>query len=86
MYHLNAVSTALILPLGCSNAPPHSPLPQFVEVSAQAGLQFTNVSGSAEQRYIAESASAGSALLNYDGDGKARLYYDRWRGLPRDAN
>ena len=75
MYHLNAVSAALILLLGCNNSPSHSPLPQFVDVSAQVGLQFTNVSGSAEQHYIAESASAGSAFLDYDGDGYLDLFF-----------
>ena len=75
MYHLNAVSAALILLLGCNNSPSHSPLPQFVDVSAQADLQFTNVSGSAEQHYIAESASAGSAFLDYDGDGYLDLFF-----------
>ena len=75
MYHLNAVSAALILLLGCNNSSSHSPLPQFVDVGAQAGLQFTNVSGSAEQHYIAESASAGSAFLDYDGDGYLDLFF-----------
>ena len=74
MYHLNVASAALILLLGC-NSPPHSPLPQFVDVGAQAGLLLTNVSGSADQHYIAESASAGSAFLDYDGDGYLDLFF-----------
>ena len=74
MYHLNVVSAALISLLGC-NSPPQSPLPQFVEVGAQTGLQFTNVSGSTDQHYIAESASAGSAFLDYDGDGYLDLFF-----------
>ena len=74
MYHLNVASAALILLLGC-NSPPQSPLPQFVEVGAQAGLQLTNVSGSTDQHYIAESASAGSAFLDYDGDGYLDLFF-----------
>ncbi len=40
-----------------------------MEVSAESGLDFTQVSGSPEQHYILETMSAGAAFLDYDGDG-----------------
>ena len=43
--------------------------PRFRDVGAAAGLDAANVSGTAAQRYMSESASAGAAFLDYDGDG-----------------
>ena len=41
----------------------------FVDASAEAGLDFTNVSGTPAQDYVLESMSTGAAFLDYDGDG-----------------
>ena len=48
--------------------------PRFVDVARATGLIHTNVSGTAEQRYMAESASAGSGFLDYDSDGFLDLF------------
>lgn len=42
---------------------------QFVDVTEAVGLDFRQVSGGAEQRYILESMSSGAAFFDYDGDG-----------------
>ena len=42
---------------------------QFSDVAEEAGLDFTHVSGSPEQRYILEAMSGGIAFVDYDGDG-----------------
>ena len=75
----SAASGLLLLLGGCglsdrSDAPPAVPAPGplrvvFVEVAVSSGLDVPNVSGSRAQRFISESASAGSAFLDYDGDG-----------------
>ena len=50
------------------------PAIQFADVSAESGLDFINVSGSAAQDYVLESMSAGAAFLDYDGDGYQDLF------------
>lgn len=42
---------------------------QFSDVTEEAGLDFTLVSGSPEQRYILEAMAGGVAFVDYDGDG-----------------
>ena len=47
---------------------------QFVDVTEAVGLDFRQISGSAEQRYILESMSSGAAFFDYDGDGYLDLF------------
>ena len=47
----------------------------FVDVADEVGLHVENVSGGPAQSYIAESASAGAAFLDYDGDGFQDLFF-----------
>ncbi|MEE3257842.1 MAG: FG-GAP-like repeat-containing protein, partial [Candidatus Latescibacterota bacterium] len=47
---------------------------QFVDMTAAVGLDFHQVSGSPEQRYILESMSSGAAFFDYDGDGYLDLF------------
>ena len=83
-------ATALSSP---SNPTPTSPVSahssvRFTDVHAAAGLNFRNVSGSAEQRYILESISAGIASFDYDGDGYQDLFVvdgNRLEATPADA-
>ena len=42
---------------------------QFSDVTEEAGLDFTLVSGGPEQRYIVEAMAGGVAFVDYDGDG-----------------
>ncbi len=50
-------------------------LPQFSDVTGEAGITFRNVSGSAEKHYILETQSAGVGWWDYDGDGNLDLYF-----------
>ena len=50
-------------------------LPQFTEVTSEAGITFRNTSGSAEKHYIIETQSAGVGWWDYDGDGELDLYF-----------
>ena len=46
----------------------------FVDVAGESGIDYENVSGSAEQGYILETISAGAAFLDVEGDGDQDLY------------
>ncbi len=59
---------------------------QFVEVSKQAGIQFTLTSGGPEKRYIIEAKGGGGiAWIDYDDDGFPDLFlvngstFEQWR-------
>jgi hypothetical protein len=49
-------------------------LPQLVDITASAGINFNHLS-SPEQRYIVESMSGGVALIDYDRDGWPDIYF-----------
>ncbi|MDP6699551.1 MAG: hypothetical protein QGH25_07875, partial [Candidatus Latescibacteria bacterium] len=72
---------SLALGLGCEpgaepqSAPVHvDPEVQFVDITAAVGIDFNQVSGSPEQRYILESMSSGAAFFDYDGDAYLDLF------------
>ncbi len=48
--------------------------PQLIDITASTGITFEHLSSS-DQRYIVESMSAGVALIDYDGDGYADIYF-----------
>ena len=50
------------------------PAARFVDVTGESGIDYENVSGSAEQGYILETISAGAAFLDVEGDGDQDLY------------
>ncbi len=47
---------------------------QFEEVTARAGLDYHNLFGSPEKRYIIESTGNGAAWIDYDNDGCLDLF------------
>ncbi len=49
-------------------------VPQLVDITASTGIHFEHLSSS-DQKYIVESMSGGVALIDYDGDGWADLYF-----------
>jgi len=63
-----------------------TPLDQFVEVSAEAGIRFRLTSGGPEKRYIIEAKGGGGiAWIDYDNDGFPDLFlvngstFEHWR-------
>src|SRR5581483_6149897 len=48
---------------------PLTPVPEFEDIAAQAGLTVSHIS-SPEKKYIVESMSGGAGLIDCDGDGK----------------
>jgi hypothetical protein len=56
-------------------APPPAPAPvQLVDVAAQSGLHFTQVSGASPHKYFPETMGGGGAFLDYDGDGDLDIF------------
>src|SRR3984957_135170 len=50
------------------------PVPQFTNITAQAGINFKHTSDP-EKKYIVESMSGGVLLLDYDRDGWPDIYF-----------
>ncbi len=48
--------------------------PRFVEVAADAGLDFEHVNGMAGELWLAEIMGAGVGVLDFDGDGRMDLW------------
>ena len=70
---------SLALGVGCeqrveSESAPVDTEVQFVDITAAVGIDFNQVSGSPEQRYILESMSSGAAFFDYDGDAYLDLF------------
>src|SRR6266404_6024194 len=57
-----------------ASSPTAGSLPQLVDITASTGIHFEHLS-SPEQRYIVESMSGGVALIDYDRDGWADIYF-----------
>jgi hypothetical protein len=53
---------------GADAAPP-ARLPQFVDVTAAAGIRFIHENGARGRRYLPETMGAGGAFLDFNGDG-----------------
>ena len=66
----NAVAVALLLASILTNAAAET---RFVEV--QSGIDFANVSGTPEKKYIIETQAAGVTTWDYDLDGDPDLYF-----------
>ncbi len=56
------------------NAAQRGTVPQLVDITASTKIHFEHLS-SPEQKYIVESMSGGVALIDYDGDGWADIYF-----------
>ena len=46
-----------------------APLPQFVDVSQQAGLRFQHVNGASADKHLVETMGSGGVFFDYDDDG-----------------
>ena len=44
-------------------------LPQFVEITRQAGIVFQHINGASPEKHLVETMGSGGLLLDYDGDG-----------------
>jgi len=48
---------------------------RFREMLPETGIQYSNVGGEADKRFIASSLGSGAALIDYDEDGDLDLYF-----------
>jgi len=71
---LASFATVSALALAAAS-PSEGPLPVFIDIAAEAGVHFTQVSGSPEKNYIFEAKGGGVAVLDYDGDGLLDIYF-----------
>jgi len=55
---------------------------QLREVTRGTGIAFVHTDGSSGRRYIVETVCCGLALLDYDGDGDADIYFVNGAPLP----
>jgi enediyne biosynthesis protein E4 len=59
-----------------------STAPQFVDVTAAAGIDFVHVNGASGRRYYLETYGSGAAFIDYDNDGYQDLYVVNSAPLP----
>ena len=51
------------------------PLPQFLDVTARAKLDFRHQSSGTSEKYLIESMGSGVAMFDYDNDGRLDLFF-----------
>ena len=59
-----------------------TPPVEFVDITAQSGIDFRHVDGRSGQKFFVETLGSGLALLDYDMDGYLDIYFVNGRALP----
>ncbi|MBT3269723.1 CRTAC1 family protein [Candidatus Poribacteria bacterium] len=62
--------------------PPATSHALFVDVAAQAGIDFRHFTGATGERYLPETMGAGCAFVDYDGDGALDILFANGREWP----
>ena len=63
------LSLAVWLGVGALALQTAEPVPQFADVSRQAGIAFEHVNGVSADKHLVETMGSGGAFLDYDRDG-----------------
>lgn len=58
-------------------------LPQLIDVTKEAGINFKHIHGGSGERYYVETMGSGCAFLDYDNDGDLDIYLINGAPLPR---
>ena len=74
------ILTLLLLSIGSAT----SKSATFVDVTAEAGIQFTHTNGKTEHKHIIETMGSGVVFFDYDTDGDADLYFVNSGNVPEE--
>lgn len=76
---LSAVAIAAVLclgpPAGEAAKPPFQAAIEYVDIAAQVGLKFQDVTGASGRRYFPETMGSGVGFVDFDGDQDLYLTY-----------
>lgn len=75
------ILTCLAVPVSISA----EPLPQFTEITEEAGINFTHNNGAFGKKYLPETMGSGCAFIDYDSDGWQDIILVNgkdWKGHP----
>ena len=74
------ILTLLLLSIGSAASQPAT----FVDVTAEAGIQFRHDNGKTEHKHIIETMGSGVVFFDYDTDGDADLYFVNSGPVPEE--
>jgi tetratricopeptide (TPR) repeat protein len=85
MFFLAALPWLILLTSCAQDLPSPAPLSgavRFVDVTAEAGIDFVHTSGRSGRKYGVETIGSGAAFWDYDGDGRVDLFVVNSAALP----